>query len=69
MPRRLAKSSRRGAAGLNGQLSEIAHSASEQVQTISEELLDHVQNRPLAALVTAFGAGFLIDQLIRRKRH
>lgn len=68
MPRKPARSSLRVADGLNNQLSELARGASEQVQTISDDLLDYIQERPFAALATAFGAGFLIDQLIRRKR-
>lgn len=68
MPRKPVKSSRRAADGLNSQLSDIAGGASEQAQAIADELLDYIQERPFAALATAFGAGFLIDRLIRRKR-
>lgn len=56
MPRKPVKSSLL-ADSLSNQLSEIVHSASAQVQTVSEELLDYIQERPLAALVVGFGNG------------
>ena len=55
--------------GLSGQVSEQYDALVEQGSEALHKALDEVAERPLTALAAAFAAGFLAEQLLRRRRH
>jgi ElaB/YqjD/DUF883 family membrane-anchored ribosome-binding protein len=55
--------------GLSGQVSEQYDALVEQGSEALHMALDEVAERPLTALAAAFAAGFLAEQLLRRRRH
>ncbi len=68
MPRKTKAASSNLVDCLNDQLSELVESARKQVETVSEALVEHVRERPFAALAAAFSAGFIFHQIIHWKR-
>ncbi len=54
---------------LSGQVSEHYDNLVEQGTQALQVALDEVSERPLTALAAAFAAGFLAEQLLRRRRH
>ena len=54
---------------LSGQVSEQYDALVEQGSQAVRMALDELAERPLTALAAAFAAGFLVEQLLRRRRH
>ena len=53
---------------LSGQVSEHYDNLVEQGSDALQAALDEISERPLTALAAAFAAGFLAEQLLRRRR-
>lgn len=68
MARRRRRSSHIEIDDLTGQVSEIYENTLEQGAAAMRAALDEVAERPLTALFAAFTAGFLVEQLTRRRR-
>jgi ElaB/YqjD/DUF883 family membrane-anchored ribosome-binding protein len=69
MARKAQPRSRTVIDGLTGQVSERYDALVEQGSQALRMALDEVAERPLTALAAAFAAGFLAEQLLRRRRH
>jgi len=69
MARKTQPQSRAVIDGLTGQVSEQYEALVEQGTQALLAALDEVAERPLTALAAAFAAGFLAEQLMRRRRH
>lgn len=54
--------------GLSSQVSDQYEAMVEQGSQALRMALDEVAERPLTALAAAFAAGFLAEQLMRRRR-
>jgi ElaB/YqjD/DUF883 family membrane-anchored ribosome-binding protein len=55
--------------GLTGQVSEQYDALVEHGSQALRMTLDEVAEHPLTALAAAFAAGFLAEQLLRRRHH
>ena len=54
--------------GLSEQVSQIFESAGEQFTRTHEAIAEQVEERPLASLIIAFGAGLIADRLFCHRR-
>lgn len=68
MARKVQSRSRSMVDDLSGQVSEQYDALVEQGSQAVRMALDELAERPLTALAAAFAAGFLAEQLLRRRR-